>query len=116
MTESGTPVVGDNIDKIKDQIKEAYDRIIELIDDRNETQASIGEQRAKLKALGINKKAFDDCRAYMGMDAEERRSFDISYALIRQALSAPMQMELFDDPAAALLADLAKATDDGPRE
>lgn len=94
MTETGTPVFGDNIDKLKRDIKAIFAKMDGAVDKRNAAQAVLGELRAKLKELGISKKAAAVCRSYMQMDEDERRVFDFSLAVCREAMGTPLQHDM----------------------
>lgn len=113
--DSGTAVAGDNLKTIKETVKKVFSAVDELKNERESTNADILAQREKLKALGIDKEAFDLCSKYMGWDENKRRSFDLAYGIVRDALGVPMQADLFDsleDNADAIM-DAGPPTEDG---
>lgn len=94
-----------NLSKVKDAIKDGIQKVRDLKEDREDTNAGIAEVRARLAALGIPKKAFDMALQYADMDPDKREGFDIAYALVREVAGLPMQDDLFsaaarkgDDP------------------
>ena len=62
---------------------------------RKEINDQIAAERAGLQAEGLNPKAFDAARAYMEMSPEQRENYDFSYAISRQVLGEPIQLDMF---------------------
>lgn len=91
-TTTGTDVPEEKLEAIR----AAYGRIAALKDNRKSVQAQIQAEREGIEAMGLTKKAFDAVASYLAMDEDDRRDFDIGYKIIRQALGAPLQPELWD--------------------
>lgn len=95
MADSGT---NDNLKPLKRQIKQAFDRRTKLKGDRKGINDEMSADLEKLQAKGIGKEPFRMASKYMGLDEDQRRAFDIAYAVCREALGSPLQSDLFDNP------------------
>lgn len=88
--------MGGNIKPLLEEIKEAYDEVIVLQDKIDGLNAQKGEVRARMKAIGISKKAFDFGVKRKQMEDEERQKLDDNYSIVCDALGVPLkQGELF---------------------
>ncbi len=89
--------MGGNIQPLLDEIKEGYDEVIELQEKVDALNAKKGEVRARMKAIGISKKAFDFGCKRKQMEDEERQKLDENYSVVCDALGVPLlgQGELF---------------------
>lgn len=95
MTEKQTPPeVGGNITALKREIKKAVDRIESLKADRTSTNADIQTIMEELKAKGISREAVNAALRYQSWDEAQRRSFDIAYEIVREALGLPKQGDI----------------------
>lgn len=88
--------MGGNIKPLLDELKNLADEVQELIEERDEVNAKIGERRARVKALGVSKKAFDFGMKRKLMDEEQRDQLDDNYSVVCDALGVPLkQGDLF---------------------
>lgn len=85
---------GANLTAITQQVADYARQVVDLRKQREETNAEIAEVRAKVEALGVQKKAFDDAVRYQQADPEKRQGYDLSYSIARKAVGLPM--DLFD--------------------
>lgn len=81
---------GGNIKPLMDILKAAQKRVLELRDKRDGINAEIAEERAKVKAVGISKKAFDYALNRSQMDPEKRDELDQDCALACDAMGCPI--------------------------
>lgn len=89
--------MGGNLKPLLDELKQIADEVDELITKRDDINAAIGEKRARVKALGISKKAFDFGMKRRLMDPEDRNTLDDNYSIVCDALGVPLkQGELFE--------------------
>lgn len=91
-----TKKAGQNSQELKDFLREQYNAIQPLLDDRESINASINEIRAAVKAHGITKQAFDRALKYSRTDPDKRKEDDVAYGICRDVLNLPIQPDLFD--------------------
>lgn len=88
--------MGGNIKPLLDELKNLATEVQELIEKRDEVNATIAEKRARVKALGISKKAFDFGMKRKLMDEDQRDQLDENYNVVCSALGVPLkQGDLF---------------------
>ena len=95
--EKAKPVIdGGNIGPLKNDIVKG----VEEINRHKEKRAAINDQiaavRSDLKAKGIPKQAIDWAMTYLDWDEDKRDGFDVAYDIVREALGAPVQAQMFD--------------------
>ena len=88
---------GHNLTQLKADIKATYDKVLEYQNDRESCNADILAEREALAEKGIPKEAFDAVMRYLKWDEDKRRGFDTAYTIVRDALGAPVQADLFDE-------------------
>lgn len=89
--------MGDNIQPLLDELNAIAEEVQELMGEREKVNAKIGEKRARVKALGISKKAFDFGLKRKEMDPEDRNTLDENYSIVCDALKVPLnQGDLFN--------------------
>lgn len=92
------PEITTNLTTLKREIKNAVGEIEAAAVRRqgaNEDKAAI---ITKLEAKGINRHALKMMIRYLGFDDRQRKNFDESMMLVREAVGAPIQSDLFDKP------------------
>lgn len=88
--------MGGNIKPLLDELKKLANEVQELTEKRDEVNAAIAEKRARVKALGISKKAFDFGMKRKLMDEDQRDQLDENYNVVCSALGVPLkQGDLF---------------------
>ena len=98
--DKGLPPISGDLVALRREIKDAVGKIEALVDDRaslNADKASIVEG---MEAKGINRHSLKMAMKYAAMDEKQRQNFDATYQLVREALGAPIQPDLFDEPTA----------------
>lgn len=104
--------MGGNIKPLLDELNEIAEEVKELQEKRDEVTARINEKRARVKALGVSKKAFDFGMKRKAMDEEEREKLDDNYSIVCEALGVPLkQGELNFEPV-----EILKGNDDASEE
>lgn len=96
--------MGGNIGPLKDDIKSARDRVIQLKADRAAINADLKAIREDLEAKGVPKKAFDAALRHYEASPEQREGFDEGYILAREGMEIAIsgaQMDMFDGKAVA---------------
>lgn len=88
--------LGGNLKPMFDVMQEARRLILIERKKRDECNAVINEQRAKVKALGISKSAFDTALNRSEMDPEKREQLDTDYSLACEALNVPLKQADLD--------------------
>lgn len=86
----------EHVDNLKKQIVEAAAKIAQNEAARSSTNDDLAATYAALEALGIPRKPLKAVLAYMKLDENERRIYDTTYWLAREALGAPKQSDFFD--------------------
>lgn len=104
---------GDNMKPLLDAIRDAKSTIDGANKDREHAGEIIAEARSELATKGIGKKPFDAALKYIDMNEAERRSFDVAYMVVREALGAPIQADLFDGLEELTPEGIAGNVDDG---
>lgn len=89
-----------NIGPLKKSIEKGVKKIDDLKKKRTGINDAIAEVRSSLAAEGIPKKCLDMAMQYMNMDEDKRLGFDTAYSIVREALGAPVQADLFEEKAA----------------
>lgn len=84
---------GDRLKEIKNRISLAARTVDQAKAERREANEVIGAERAALETLGIPRKAFDMAKRYVDLDPDERRGFDLAYAICREALGEPLDAQ-----------------------
>lgn len=87
--------IGHNINETTKIIEKAINDIRDLKGQRKSINEDIAAIRENLHSKGIHKQAFDFALRYLDMDVDKRQSFDLSYALVREAGGLPLQGDLF---------------------
>ena len=100
----------DNLDSMREAIVTAAEEIASLEAQRKTINDNISAKVEALEAQGLNRHALRIARKYLAMDENQRKNFDFAHNLIREALGAPVQADMFEDPADA------KAKDDGDKK
>lgn len=76
-----------------DSIREVRDELQKCADDRKHANEYASELRARLVTAGLSKEAVKHAMKYLELNDNERAKYDISMALVRRALGAPMQID-----------------------
>lgn len=84
-----------NLKTLMDKIRAARARIDTAKLHRKAQNDIIAEERSAMEAAGIHKAALDMAMRYAGWDEDKREGFDTAYALVREALSLPLEDDLF---------------------
>jgi len=100
---------GDNLKPLHDAIRDAKEKIASKETERQTINDEIEAVRSELQMKGIGRKPFDMAMKYIALDADQRRAFDLAYQIVRDALGAPLQRDLFDDLDTMTPEDMAKA-------
>jgi uncharacterized protein (UPF0335 family) len=85
-----------NLTDTKDLVKNVVPAIINLKSQRKAINEQIAEQRARVEAAGVPKKALDHAIRIREMDPDDREKFDEGYAIARDAIGLPVSRSLFD--------------------
>lgn len=85
-----------NLSETRDVIRNAVPRILNLKNQRKSINEQIAAEREKVNGLGVSKRALDHAIRIKEMDPEDRKAFDESYAIARDAIGLPMSGSLFD--------------------
>jgi len=81
-----------------DKIRDVHERVSAFKADRKSINDKISAAMGELEALGISKKAAQAVFALYALEEEEqRRMYDLSAAVCRNALQMPQQGDLFQD-------------------
>lgn len=88
--------IGHNISGLKDDAKQAIDKINTLKSERQSINEQIGAIRANMESKGIPKPALDMAMRYLGWEPEKREGFDLAYAIVREAGGLPVAPDLVD--------------------
>lgn len=87
--------IGHNLNETTKMIEKAINDIRDLKGKRKSINEDIAAIRENLQSKGVHKQAFDFALRYLDMDVDKRQSFDVSYALVREAGGLPLQGDLF---------------------
>ncbi len=96
--------MGGNIKGLHDEIRDGYEKIEKLKEERSAINAKIKAIREDMNAKGIVKDAFDAAMTYANMAPERREGFDTAYIIAREAVGLPVkgaQADLFEGTEAA---------------
>ena len=99
----------DNLRPLHDDIRQGVERIGTMEIERASLNEEIGSIRSDLESKGIKRRALKMAQDYLEMSEDQRRSFDIAYQIVRDALGAPIQGDLLDEIADMTPEDVAAA-------
>lgn len=92
-----TPLINPSDAKFMEKIRKASDELDDIAAQRSELNAKSQAVFARFDRDGLNRHAVRSARAYMKLDPEKRQNYDFSYQVMRKALGAPIQDDLFEN-------------------
>ena len=94
-SESETPRIhAGNVKKVEKKAGTIMRDMIRLVEERGKLNAEIAEDRASLKALGLNTHAIRHALSYAKMSADQREGYDVSLGIGRRAMDCPLEPAL----------------------
>lgn len=78
-----------------DRITRAADQLEDIAAERNALNAKKNAVITNLETYGLDTKAVMDVFKFMQLDEGVRKNYDLSYAIARKAMGAPLQDDLF---------------------
>ena len=90
------PSKNHNLEPLFARVRDAKSKIEQKEKTRSQLNSEIESIRDELEANGIGRRAFKMAMDYIDMTTDQRRSFDLAYLIVKQALGAPEQADLVD--------------------
>lgn len=91
-----TPLINPSDAEFMEKLRKASDELDDIAARRSELNANSQAVFARFDRDGLNRHAIRAARAYMKLDPEKRENYDLSYQVMRKALGAPVQDDLFE--------------------
>lgn len=91
-----TPLINPSDAEFMEKLRQASDELDDIAARRSELNANSQAVFARFDRDGLNRHAIRAARAYMKLDPEKRENYDLSYQVMRKALGAPVQDDLFE--------------------
>lgn len=91
-----TPLINPSDAEFMEKLRKASDELDDIAAQRSELNANSQAVFARFDRDGLNRHAIRAARAYMKLDPEKRENYDLSYQVMRKALGAPIQDDLFE--------------------
>jgi uncharacterized protein (UPF0335 family) len=100
--EKQAPVaLGHNINGLHAQIKDANARILELEKKRKSINEEIASIRSDLETKGLTRKGQAAALTYFKLSPDDKKSFDNTYIMYRDAVGVPVKGAQLDLPGVA---------------
>lgn len=85
-----------NTGNLKDVVREAFNTIMKVRDDRIDLNEMMKDAREMMERAGISKSVFAMAQKYLLMDAQDREAFREFFDMIQEVLDSDFQPSLFD--------------------
>lgn len=90
--------IGHNIDGFHSEIREVHEEILALEKQRKQINEKLGELRSRLETKGLIRKGQAAALSYFKLSPEDRKAFDNTYVLYREAVGLPLKGAQLDFP------------------
>lgn len=83
--------IGHNIEGFHSEIREVHEEIIALEKQRKQINEKLGELRSRLETKGLIRKGQAAALSYFKLSPDDRKAFDNTYVLYREAVGLPLK-------------------------